>query len=500
MPRASRQRPVQDERPPKRLRTEPAVVEPQVKVPPQAPSVERPPNREVVPPDQKPNDEPPPKRKRGRPRLSSPRRPVPKPDASSDNVLIKRKSLAVQNQPRDSNGRFGKKGLSNGRFARKKFARLAANAALSRAQRAIERGKVKSWLERRMEETTQLRKRLRSEGEEGVPSGDFMDSEPTVLRRPSLSVAPFKGIGLFKSPNPLSFARRTWISPSEVPDVDDAVAPSDRLNDPATTSGEESEPPVTPDDPYPSSLVAGVSGTAARKRLHIEIEDGESSVGSLPHITAYPVGTLTLNRSPFSFARRRWASLSVSPENKSNQRPQSSPAGDGVSRQDELPTSHPEPDDPLFRFPTVTFSPKRWSVDYDSSSGEEVRLALFSSRIALILPFKDVILPDSPDPSIFVLQRRASFGASLVPDSISPDAQREKTDAPETSAAPVPADSPVKTTTHNVKCSSHSPGRPSPEQPRSKLALGWSLADAGWDSDCSVDSQESGIQSVPRTA
>ena len=379
MPQASRQRPVQDERPPKRLRTEPAVVVPQVKFLPPAPSVERPPNREVVPPDQKPNDEPPPKRKRGRPRLSSPRRPVPKPDASSDNILIKRKSLAVQNQPRDSNGRFGKKGLSNGRFARKKFARLAASAALSRAQRAIERGKVKSWLERRMEEGA--RKRARSEGEEGVHSGDSVDSEPTVLQRPSLSVVPFKGIGLFKSPNPLSFARRTWTTPSEIPDVDDAVAPSDRLNDPATTSGEESELPVTPDDPYPSSLVAGVSGTVARKRLHIEIEDGESSVESLPHIPAYPVGTLTLNRSPFSFARRRWASLSVSPENKSNQRPQSSSAGDGVFRdQDELPTSHrtlPELDDPLFNFPTVTFSSKRWSVDYDSSSGEEVRLALF---------------------------------------------------------------------------------------------------------------------------
>jgi hypothetical protein len=244
--------------------------------------------------------------------------------------------------------------------------------------------------------------------------------------------------------------------------------------------------PVTPEDTYPSSL-------AARKRIHVQIDDSHSSIASDPRVSAYSVAAVTLNASPFNFARRRWASLSVSPESKPHQKLRDTSAGDGGQQDpEELSTfgTSPKPDDLSSGLPTETFSPKKWTMDYDSSSGEEVQLELYSfPNLRSLCLSKDVVLPDSPDPSIFVLQRRASFGA---------EAQIDKA----TDVEPFTKTPPTNLMNTTLECSSHPPDHPAIEQPMasfSPISPGWSLADAGWDSDSSVDSQDIGVQSEPRT-
>jgi [histone H4]-N-methyl-L-lysine20 N-methyltransferase len=245
--------------------------------------------------------------KRSRLRVASGRQVSP---IDADNS-VKLKSLAVQSQPRDSNGRFGKKGNSNNIFMRKKFTTKPSNGGLSRAQRAIERGKVKLWLERKEEEesesdgdasvsTTRKRSRESDNDEEestakkiSKNTNDSDNSSQPNVTHATLPAAHsslrFKGMGMSLTPNPMSFARRTWVS--------HAI--------PSESSAEDTEVPRTPDD---NPLL--LQDDDAPKPLSILTQD---ILRVSPNASRrIPMGELTFKPTPFNFARRRWASIGSS--------------------------------------------------------------------------------------------------------------------------------------------------------------------------------------------
>ncbi|KAJ7287419.1 hypothetical protein C8J57DRAFT_1653752 [Mycena rebaudengoi] len=167
---------------------------------------------------------------------------------------------------------------------------------LSRAERAEEREKVRRWLQKKAEEegegeeesdddenddddtTTSSRKRSSADVEElEQPKRKIHRSkEPLpsqkVLPRPSSG---FRGGQLFSKPNPLSYALHAWASPL-------VSTPS---------SSEDELPPVTPEDELAVDVPADYGPT----------------FGSTPSID------LKFKPTPFSFARRRWGSSSMSP-------------------------------------------------------------------------------------------------------------------------------------------------------------------------------------------
>ncbi|KAG6378244.1 hypothetical protein JVT61DRAFT_13950 [Boletus reticuloceps] len=308
-----------------------------------------------------------PKRKRGRPRKSSPARPsrAPPPPKSSASTPVetarsrisspvsvkwrsepaspsssrgnlKPKSLAVKLQPRDSNGRFGKKATTNGRFVRKRFGILRSSS--TRAQRVLQRAKVERWLGDKQDkqdindEAEDLhvfasRKRGRAITPDESPhpskklrssprSGDG-DEDPVPHNSNGSSPLRFKGMnaGLLCRPNPTNFARRTWSSapPEDVsPDDEDAEGS-------LPTIESESNGPVTPQDRTPLPI-------ASPDQLMFQ---GETSLESkfeepaprppTPRRYSHSISTiLTFKPSPINFARRRWSSTIKSPLESGN--------------------------------------------------------------------------------------------------------------------------------------------------------------------------------------
>ncbi|KAF8135774.1 hypothetical protein EV363DRAFT_808495 [Boletus edulis] len=305
-----------------------------------------------------------PKRKRGRPRKLSPARPNRAPPKSSASTPVetarsrisspvgvkwrsepaspsssrgnlKPKSLAVKLQPRDSNGRFGKKATTNGRFVRRRFGILRSSS--TRAQRVLQRAKVERWLGDKQDqldindEAEDLRvfasrkrgtitpdesphpsKKLRS----SPRSGDG-DEDPVPHNSNGSSPLRFKGMnaGLLCRPNPTNFARRTWSSapPEDVsPDDEDAEGS-------LPTIESESNGPVTPQDRTPLPI-------ASPDQLMYQ---GETSLESkfeepaprppTPRRYSHSISTiLTFKPSPINFARRRWSSTIKSPLESGN--------------------------------------------------------------------------------------------------------------------------------------------------------------------------------------
>lgn len=304
-----------------------------------------------------------PKRKRGRPRKSSPIRPIHAPphsrsyastpvkiirprisspvsmksrsepaSPSSSRSNLKPKSLAVKLQPRDSNGRFGKKATTNGRFVRKRIHIGILRSSSPRA-RVLQRAKVERWLGDKHEqldtnnETEDLHvlasgkrgratipddsprpsKKLRS----SPPSGD--GDEDAVPHNPSGSSAlKFKGLnaGLLCRPNPTNFARRAWAPPPPEdysPDDEDAEGS-------LPTIESESSGPVTPQDhtplPIPSPDQLPFQGKAS---LDSKLEEPAPRLPTPRHSTQNISTILTFRPSPINFARRRWSSTTKSP-------------------------------------------------------------------------------------------------------------------------------------------------------------------------------------------
>lgn len=309
------------------------------------------------------------------------------------------KSTVVAYQPRDGHGRFGTKESTNGKFMRKKVARNSAN---SRAQRAVERNKVRSRLDgdavdsdgdeqEKPEEDEEVEAPLRSingrerkrrkdghleprESPKKKPRFDC-DEEPdsTSVHNPSFGIYQFtdKRAGTlgYHRPNPMSFARKSWVSK-----IDHQLEATSSSGTGATGTAD-----VT------TSLLTGVESTDNQdwqKSFH-RSSAGRNGAG-LSLSVQPPAGALTYKPTPGNFAKRRWASdawVSSASRGSSSCRSDQSDAEDS-----------PEFSDNDDRFAPVDVDidySSRFSVYYntqprpqiwhaDSDSGEDVSLAFES--------------------------------------------------------------------------------------------------------------------------
>lgn len=340
-----------EERPAKRRKTE---LGPVVEMSDKAKELLMAPKRKRGRPRKHPMAEEIPKRKRGRPRKSSPTRPnrISSPPStpvktvrprisspagmksrsepaspSSSRGNLKPKSLAVKSQPRDSNGRFGKKATTNGRFVRKRIGILQVGSA--RAQKVLQRRKVERWLGDKQEQletndnTEDLamlsgRKRERPIIRDESPrpnkklrsSGDG-DEEPVPHNPNGSSLLRLKGLnaGLLCRPNPTNFARRTWAPP---PPED--TSPDEDAEGSLPTIESESNGPVTPQDrtplPIPSPDQFPFQGKPSPES---KLEEPAPRLPT-PRHSIHSISTiLTFKPSPINFARRRWSSTTKSP-------------------------------------------------------------------------------------------------------------------------------------------------------------------------------------------
>lgn len=320
--------------------------------------------------------EEPPKRKRGRPRIHSPSRShLPstlKPTAStsrppagvrsksstpSECSYVGPKSLAVQSQPRDSNGRFGKKSATNGRYMRN-----PVSAVVARAQRVLQRRKVKSWLEdnheqesltdaearqtvmkqailtdvnvsprpiKRLRNSTSLTNSVDRQAATKRTTPTDVDASPRPTKRlrngthpvdgdddpiplSALSSTSFRFNGLNGSllcrPNPTNFARRKW---APDPCEGDPAHDDEDTESSLRTLESDSNGPVTPEDRTPLPIPAPISIIPERNKT---IVPDTSPRCSIPHAHAGSIASvLVFKPSPVNFARRRWCSTSKSP-------------------------------------------------------------------------------------------------------------------------------------------------------------------------------------------
>ncbi|KAL4080296.1 hypothetical protein V8B97DRAFT_1864270 [Scleroderma yunnanense] len=363
------------ERSPKKNKTDQALV---VEMSSKAKEMLMPPKRKRGRPRKYPlPQEEPPKRKRGRPRIHSPSRsrpssarkpvaPKPCPPASlrssstpSTCSYLGPKSLAVQSQPRDSNGRFGKKSTTNGRFMRKPVS--AVRSSVARAQRVLQRSKVKKWLEDNHEQnsTTDIEdrqmatkraaptdvdispraiKRLRNSAnmtdvtdrqtstKRTTPTD--VDASPRPIKRlrndtqpvdgdddpipfSALGSTSFRFTGLNGSllcrPNPTNFARRKW---APDPCGGDSVHEDEDTASSLRTLESDSNGPVTPEDRTPLPIPGPISFHKERQRITPDV----SPRFSTPRTHADSIASvLVFKPSPVNFARRRWCSTTKSP-------------------------------------------------------------------------------------------------------------------------------------------------------------------------------------------
>ncbi|EIW62928.1 uncharacterized protein TRAVEDRAFT_17441 [Trametes versicolor FP-101664 SS1] len=229
---------------------------------------------------------------------------LPAPPATP--VVVKRevvklptpKSLAVAAQPRESNGRFGKKESTNGRYMRKNFqftpggrrlargrkpkpaskpstgtvvkiehdssAVQAVQAPSSPSQKRIHdngEGAEDERAKRQRVEAVEVRVEVKIEGEEADLSGASLeddasqDEEEQFFRRPRMTVTK-SGMGFLSRPNPLNFARRKWTSvpPEDPPEIPAATS----SYGPHSSTDDDADLPVTPQDDVETQPVVAV--------------------------------------------------------------------------------------------------------------------------------------------------------------------------------------------------------------------------------------------------
>ncbi|KAI0743722.1 hypothetical protein C8Q80DRAFT_856610 [Daedaleopsis nitida] len=252
------------------------------------------------------------------------------------------KSLAVASQPREANGRFGKKASTNGKFMRKNFQFSAGGRRTLRSKRfkphstasdnadeeddddiALPDSKDGSddrlfhahkraySEEEEDEEDRGKRRRLQSdeeprvkiereetdlsavsyENDDGSMSQD--DNPPTHFRRPLLGTAK-SGMSLFSRPNPMTFARHVYSRQSLTTDEDTDL--------PVTPEDEESHPAVVADEPYREDAVEQDDD------VELESDDESERAFVRPKLMVKPTFAGALFRpNPLNMARRRWA-------------------------------------------------------------------------------------------------------------------------------------------------------------------------------------------------
>lgn len=268
------------------------------------------------------------------------------------------KSLAVASQPREANGRFGKKASTNGKFMRRNFQFAGGRRSLrhkrpkprsktddgdgerfartrdrpgdagsddalplshkrsqdDREDAVDERGK-----RRRLDEDDEPRVKVEgeetdlsavsNENDEGTGSQDEADPEPITFRRPFLA-AMKSGVGLYSRPNPHTFARRKWTSsvpPEEPPELTEAGRQSSTTDDdtlPVTPEDEGDQPLVVADDIYGDEDPAEQEDEA-----EIDSDDSGPRMFSRPKLMVNKpaLAAALFKPNPLNMARRRWA-------------------------------------------------------------------------------------------------------------------------------------------------------------------------------------------------
>ncbi|KAF9230702.1 hypothetical protein BU15DRAFT_68975 [Melanogaster broomeanus] len=415
-----------------------------------------------------------PKRKRGRPRKTSPPRqprppPPPKPRATTPIVKVvkrrmsspasvrsrneptsptssrghlKPKSLAVQCQPRDSNGRFGKKVTTNGRFVRK---------------RALQRTKVKRWLAHKREEQEQLQvddtaedltpltsgkrgisiapddsprpgKRLRS----GLHLGDS-DEEPAPPNASSSSSSRFKGMNgsLLCRPNPANFARRTWAPPTG----EDSSPEDEDAEGSLRTLESESNGPVTPEDRTPLPIL-GVDQFPFKDKHEVDSKPEDIAPHRpMPRPSMHGISSfLTFRPSPVNFARRRWSSTTKSPLE----------SGSGTRRSQRLrPRSSLPSENNLSLAVPQSQIPSALSTR-STVAGRSVSPQKLTKASAISRAVSEAVSENLEDFSVHSLRRRTAFHGEESFDSTNSDddhaIEELLTEMPETNEVPANED------------------------------------------------------------
>ncbi|KAI0364456.1 hypothetical protein BV20DRAFT_956282 [Pilatotrama ljubarskyi] len=287
------------------------------------------------------------------------------------------KSLAVAAQPREANGRFGKKESTNGRYMRKNFHFTAGGRRLARGRRPKQEPKAPVTevkresdgssvaqdaeapcggvaspstsqkrslddLEAADEEDRAKRPKLveeedyvqvKVEGEEGDLSAasnedTSQDEEEQLFLRPRLT-ATKNGGGLLSRPNPLTFARRKWTS---VPPEDPPENPNATSSCGPQSTDDDADLPVTPQDDVEHPVVAVDEAELDDDYDDYDDYEDDQSDGSPEPVTFRPAfgmgigigigmkssfaGPMSFKPSPFNLARRRWGpstSVAVAP-------------------------------------------------------------------------------------------------------------------------------------------------------------------------------------------
>lgn len=283
------------------------------------------------------------------------------PDEGSVNApplikIVTPKSLAVAAQPRDSNGRFGKKAETNGRFMR--------NRHFSGGGKRLCKGPKTSFLTRRTaevdgdensegsgDEPTHARHRSDEQfldfhssglqeavefGEEALEdvvlkrSGDSDNSDDQHGKRKRLSSddecsddsptnSPRATLGRARGsllrPNPISFARRKWapvegtskLSASAMVNFRMDMEARDGLEDDGSVDQETHDIAPSPVAP----VIQVIQNTGSEPELAATDDSDDSSTASPPPVRslqpAARLARLTFRPSPMNLAKRRWA-------------------------------------------------------------------------------------------------------------------------------------------------------------------------------------------------
>lgn len=292
------------------------------------------------------------------------RPPPPRPKSN--------KSMVAADQPRDGSGRFGIKEATGGKYQRRN-----TNTPDSRAQRALERERMRAQLEARTaasgdesddesdnegEVETPLRNLNGKERKRRKEVGFELRESPRKKTRVGQDddknqLTPSRTY-VYGKPNPFAFARRSW-------------APKPR---PALEVSSDSE----------IELLDG-SSKSVKRTVTFESETGQDWRAHLVTSTAQemqeevsPITALTLKPTPFTYARRRWSSDLWKAKSSRMLSRSSEPLDGEDSDAEESDDEEGEPTDV-----NIDFS-KRYAAFYvgarqdmacldESSSGEEVR-------------------------------------------------------------------------------------------------------------------------------
>lgn len=225
------------------------------------------------------------KRKRGRPRLSDKLlNSIPIIKVEETTIQIPPKSTL--SQPRNTNGRFGRKDtLLKAQQRAARAAAIADGIAAPRKERPEPPRPTRSSPRKKRENEEPIHAQESPRKKASLVSDKNEDESLPPQKILPRRTTTFKGASLVSNPNPLRFALHAWANPVLCDEL---------------SSSEDEQGPETPEDHQspPSATIADLE------------HEGQNLPMSAP---ALPRAPLTHKPSPFTFAKRRWASTSLSP-------------------------------------------------------------------------------------------------------------------------------------------------------------------------------------------